>query len=83
MKWEDIRQAFPEQWILIEAIQAHTNKQNERILEKIVPLERFSNSPDAMRVYQEIHRDESNRELYVLHTSRKKPNIIEKKMGRC
>jgi len=79
MKWEDVRQAFPEQWILIEAIQAHTNKKSERILEEIVPLERFSSSPDAMRVYQEIHRDEPNRELYVLHTSRKRPNIIEKK----
>ena len=79
MKWEDVRQAFPEQWILIEAIQAHTNKKNERVLEEIVPLDRFSNSPDAMRVYQEIHRDEPNRELYVLHTSRKRPNIIEKK----
>lgn len=79
MKWEDIRQAFPEQWILIEVIQAYTNKQSERILEEIVPLEKFSNSPDAMKVYQEIHQDDPNRELYVLHTSRKKPNIIEKK----
>lgn len=79
MKWEDVRQAFPAQWILIEAIQAHTNKQSERVLEEIVPLKKFSNSPDAMRVYQDIHRDEPNRELYVLHTSRKKPNIIEKK----
>lgn len=79
MKWEDVRQAFPAQWILIEVIQAHTNKQSERVLEEIVPLKKFSNSPDAMRVYQDIHRDEPNRELYVLHTSRKKPNIIEKK----
>lgn len=79
MNWEDVRQAFPEQWILIEATQAHTNEQNERILEEITPLKKFSNSPEAMRAYQEIHREDPKRELYVLHTSRKKPNIIEKK----
>lgn len=79
LKWEDVRQAFPEQWILIEAIQAHTNEQSERILEEVAPLKKFSNSPEAMREYQAIHREDPSRELYVLHTGRKKPNIIEKK----
>ncbi|WP_017755026.1 hypothetical protein [Calidifontibacillus oryziterrae] len=44
-----------------------------------IKLEKFSNSPDAMKAYQEIHREDPTRELYVLHTSRKEPNIIEKK----
>ncbi|GAE94793.1 hypothetical protein JCM21714_3983 [Gracilibacillus boraciitolerans JCM 21714] len=81
MKWEDVCQAFPEQWVLIEAVQAYTNEKSERILDEIAPpLKKFSNSPpEAMKTYQEIHREEPNRELYVLHTSRKKPNIIEKK----
>ncbi|MCT8136984.1 hypothetical protein H1D32_04060 [Anaerobacillus sp. CMMVII] len=78
MKWEEIRQAFPEQWILIEAVQAYTNENSERILEEVTPLKKFSNSPDAMKVYQELHRKNPNRELYVLHTNRKSPNIIEK-----
>lgn len=79
MNWEDVRQAFPEQWVLIEAVQAHTNEKSERILDEIAPLKKFSNSPDAMKVYQEIHREEPRRELYVLHTSRKEPSIVEKK----
>ncbi|RKQ34554.1 hypothetical protein [Oceanobacillus halophilus] len=79
MNWEDVRQAFPKHWVLIEATGAYTNGQSERILEEITPLKKFSNSPEAMRAYQEIHREEPNRELYVLHTSRKRPNIIEKK----
>ena len=79
MKWEDVCQAFPEQWVLIEAVEAHTNEQSERILDEITPLKKFSNSPEAMKAYQEIHREDPNRELYVLHTSRKEPNIIEKK----
>lgn len=79
MKWEDVRQAFPEKWVLIEAIEAFTNEESEHILVDIVPLKKFSNSPEAMKVYQELHRENPTREFYVLHTSRDKPNIIEKK----
>lgn len=32
-----------------------------------------------MRAYQKIHQEEPFRELYVLHTDRENPNIIEKK----
>lgn len=35
-----------------------------------------------MKAYQEPHRENSTRELYVLHTNRMNPNIIEK-MGSC
>lgn len=38
MKWEDVRQAFPGKWVLIEAIEAFTNEESERILVDIVPL---------------------------------------------
>jgi hypothetical protein len=79
MKWEDVCQAFPEQWVLIEAVRAYTNENSERILDEIAPLKKFSNSPDAMKAYQEIHREDPRRELYVLHTNRKEPKIIEKK----
>ena len=79
MKWEEVCQAFPEEWVLIEAVQAYTNEESERILEEVAPLKKFSNSPEAMRAYQELQRKNPTRELYVLHTSRKKPNIIEKK----
>jgi glucose-6-phosphate isomerase len=79
MKWEEVCQAFPDQWVLIEAIQANTNDENERILEEVAPLKKFSNSPEAMKAYQELHRENPSRELYVLHTSRKDPNVIEKK----
>ena len=79
MKWEEVCQAFPDQWVLIEAIQANTNDESERILEEVAPLKKFSNSPEAMKAYQELHRENPSRELYVLHTSRKNPNIFEKK----
>jgi hypothetical protein len=64
---------------LIEAVRTYTNENSKRILEEIAPIKTFSDSPEAMKVYQTIHREEPNRELYVLHTSRKDPNITEKK----
>jgi hypothetical protein len=44
MKWEDVRQAFPNQWVLIEAIHAFTNENSERILEEVVALKKFTNA---------------------------------------
>lgn len=79
MKWEDVCEAFPESWILLEAIRAYTNEDSARILEEVAPLKKFSNSPEAMREYKKFHKEDPSRELYVLHTSRKDPNIIEKK----
>lgn len=79
MKWDDVCQAFPKQWVLIEAVQAYTNEKSERILEEVTPLMKFSNSPAAMKSYQELHRENPTREFYVLHTNRKNPGIIEKK----
>ena len=35
MKWEDVCQAFPKEWVLIEAVQAYTNEENDRILTSI------------------------------------------------
>lgn len=79
MKWEEIREAFPNQWVLIEATHAFTNEKSERILEDVTPLKKFSNSSDAMKTYKLLHWENPTREMYVLHTSRDEPNIIEKK----
>lgn len=64
---------------MVEAVQAYANDESERILEEIAPLKMFSNSPEVMRAYQELHRENPTRELYVLHTNRENPNIKEKK----
>lgn len=50
-------------WLLIEAVQAFMNGENERILVDIVPLKEFSYSPEAMKAHQELHREDSTREF--------------------
>jgi len=34
MRWPDVRTAYPDQWLVIEALQAHT-EDNRRILDQI------------------------------------------------
>jgi hypothetical protein len=78
MKWEDVCLAFPKTWVLLEVIQAYTNDDSVRVLKEVAPLQKFLNSPDAMKAYKKFHKEDPSRELYVLHTSRKELNIIEK-----
>jgi len=59
MKWEDVCQAFPNQWLLIEVVEAYTNDENERVLVGVTPLNRFSTSTAAMNAYQQMHKTKS------------------------
>jgi len=78
MKWEEIRQAFPNCWVLSEAVDAYTNEKNERVLNKLIPIETFSDPMKAMSEYKHLHKENPHRELYVLHTNRKETNIVER-----
>jgi hypothetical protein len=78
MKWEEIRNHYPNQWILAEAIKAHTES-DKRIVEDIAVINIFSDSPPAMKAYIRLHRESPERELYVLHTDRKELDITERR----
>jgi len=77
MEWQEIRLQFPQQWLLIEAIKAHSEA-NKRILEQLAVVGTFPDSVVAMKQYLELHREAPGRELYVFHTSRKTLDIIER-----
>jgi hypothetical protein len=77
MKWTEIREKYPEKWLLIEAIKAHT-RSDQRILDQIAVLGAFSTSQTALQKYAKLHRESPMREFYVFHTSREKLQIIER-----
>jgi hypothetical protein len=77
MQWNEIRAIYPHQWLLIEAIEAHTQA-SERILDRIAVVDTFPNSQTAMQSYLDLHRQSPERELYVLHTDREELNIQER-----
>ncbi len=77
MDWERVRKNYPGQWVLVEAVDAHSVS-GKRILEQLAVLHSFSDSLTAMRSYKEIHKKSPQWELYVLHTDRNSLDISER-----
>jgi len=77
MDWQVIREHYPQQWLLLEAIKAHSTA-NKRVLEQLAVVGAFPDSVSAMRGYTELHREDPERELYVFHTSRDELDVTER-----
>ena len=77
MKWKEIRIQYPHQWLLLEAMDAHTES-NRRIVEQFSVINSFENSHQAMESYSQIHHESPERELYVLHTDKENLEILER-----
>ncbi len=69
MQWQDIRLHYPNQWLLVEAIKAHSEG-DHRILDQLAVVSTFADSVTAIHEYQALHKNKPERELYVFHTSR-------------
>jgi hypothetical protein len=77
MKWQEIRTHYPEQWLLVEAIKAHS-LDNKRILDQLAVVGAFPDSVSAMKGYAQFHHEAPERELYVFHSSRDALDITER-----
>ena len=60
MQWGKIRELYPHQWLLLEAIKAHT-KAGKRILDQLSVINTFSDSQDAMKEYTQLHHKKPER----------------------
>jgi len=78
MRWSDIRKAYPDQWLIIEALQAHTEN-NRRMLDNIAVTETCKDGASAMRSYRRLHRQYPSREFYFVHTNRQELQIKERR----
>ena len=78
MLWTNVRQAYPDQWLVIEALTAHTTPDSHRIPDRIAVLERCRDGSEAFDRYRQLHREHPQREFYFVHTSRKELVILER-----
>lgn len=76
MRWDEIRRHYPSQWLLVEALEAHSSS-GKRVVEDLAVLESFLDAGAAMDGYRKLHRRDPHRELYVLHTDREVLDIAE------
>jgi hypothetical protein len=77
MRWIDVRRHYPHQWLLVEALLAHS-KSGKRLLEELAVVDAFLDGEAALRAYLRLHRDAPSRELYVVHSDREELDITER-----
>ena len=53
MQWQEIREHYPQQWLLVEAIKAHSET-NAQVVEQLAVVESFSNLVTAMKGYAQL-----------------------------
>ncbi len=77
MNWEEVRNSYPDQWLIVEALQAHTGENHQRFLDRLAVIERCVDGTIALSRYRQLHREYPSREFYYVHTSRVELDIRE------
>lgn len=78
MKWSDIQDLYPNEWVVIEAIDAHSDN-GTRLVEDMAIVQQFDDSYEAMKRCNELQRDRPSSEFYFLHTSKPRVEIRERR----
>jgi hypothetical protein len=78
MRWSEVREAYPERWLIIEALEAHTEG-DRRLLDRIAVVEICPDAESALQRYRQLHQEFPAREFYFVHTSRETLNIEERR----
>ena len=78
MRWSDVQMRYANQWVVIEALEAHTEG-NRRILKQMAVVEACPDSTAAMETFRRRHQEHPLREFYFVHTSRISLDIQERR----
>jgi hypothetical protein len=77
MKWQDVRERYPDTWILFEAMDAYSTD-GQRVVNNLSIIDTFTDGQEALQKYALIHKKEPIRELYVYHTKNHNLDIKER-----
>lgn len=80
MRWQDVQERFPNEWVVMEVMKAHSDS-GYRYIKDVVVIDRFESSLDAMDRYEELRKDQPEREYCFFHTSREKLVARERYVG--
>lgn len=73
MRWDEVQQRFPNEWVVLEATKAYS-KEGQRFIEEMAVIDSFEDSVKALKRYSELHKKDPHREYCFFHTSR--PEVI-------
>lgn len=75
MDWQTIREQYPRRWVVVEAVEAHTEGE-KRVIADLSIVKMFGEDwQPAWEFYKQVHHEDKWREYYVLHTDRPELNI--------
>jgi hypothetical protein len=77
MDWSEIQAAYPDTWLIIEALAAHS-EEGMRVLDRVVVISVCPDGESAVETYRELHGEFPEREFYFIHTSRETLKIEER-----
>ena len=79
MSWPEIRKSHPDQWLIIEALEAHTTDDHQQALDRMAVIETCIDGSAALCSYRNLHKEYPRREFYYVHTSREELDIHERR----
>lgn len=56
MRWEEVREQFPNEWVVCEALQSRS-EDGYYFIDEVAVIDRFDDSKVAMKRYYELHRE--------------------------
>ena len=69
IQWSEVRQMYPNRWLIIEALEAETDPDHQRRLKRIAVVETCQNGDAALQSYRCLHKQHPTREFYFVPTS--------------
>jgi len=77
MRWAEIKESYPDQWLILEALEAHSES-GLRVLERVAVIATCPDGECAVDAYRKLHEEFPEREFYFIHTSRETLQIEER-----
>ena len=63
MRWSEIRETYPKQWLVIESLKAHS-EDDRRVLDRIAVVEVCPDGASDMQSYRRLHRQHPTLRTY-------------------
>jgi hypothetical protein len=73
MRWDEVQERFPNEWVVLEATKAYS-KEGQRFIEEMSVIDSYEDSTKALKRYSELHQVDPHREYCFFHTSR--PEVV-------
>lgn len=75
MKWQEVREQFPDKWLLFAAVESHITEDQSRIVDEVAPIRAYTDFYEAWDHYSELHDRQPDQKLFVYHTSNEEIDI--------